>query len=106
MKLFLNLSTLVGILGAGVALSSFPAFATQQTDLEYVGTEVSNSYEENSEAEDEAILEPIYIDGETVDIEIFGRPEPEVETEVFETTLQQERKVGGVEVIQFTMPAE
>ncbi|MEL6383011.1 MAG: hypothetical protein AAFQ89_11290, partial [Cyanobacteria bacterium J06626_18] len=95
-----------GILGGGIALSGSPAFATQQTDLEYVGTEVSSSYENNSDAEDEEVLEPIYIDGDTVDIEIFGRPEPEVQTEVFETTLQQERKVGGVEVIQFTVPAE
>lgn len=90
----------------GLALSGSPASATQQTDLEYVGTEVSGNYEESSEAEEEAVLEPIYIDGETVDIEIFGRPEPEVQTEVFETTLQQERKVGGVEVIQFSVPAE
>ena len=105
MKSFLNIFARVGTLGMGMALLSYPASATQMTDLEYIEAEVNASYKENHEAGEE-ILEPVYIDGETVDVEIFGSPEPDAQAEVFEATLPQERKVGGVEIIQLSVPAE
>lgn len=106
MKSFLKMSALMTVIGASLMVASHPATATQKTDLEYIEADVNVNYSENPQDENEEVLEPVYIEGDAVDVEVFGKPEPEFDSRVFDPALQPERPVGGVEIIQLSVPSE
>lgn len=86
-----------GALCVGAAILSSPGFAAESPQLEAVETDVNDSAD---------ALEPVYIDGETVDVEFFGRPAPESEVDVIEDSIDEPYEDTGVEVIRLSVPAE
>ncbi|NEP16050.1 MAG: hypothetical protein F6J97_04005 [Leptolyngbya sp. SIO4C1] len=91
---------------AGVGMVSAPAMAVEGSRIDALDESRLEAVEDDTNYGSAGALEPVYIDGDVVNVEIFGRPDPETQIEVINDSIDEGYEDLGVELIEIAVPVE